>query len=204
MLTRGEKLVFTAIYRNKQGVHLRALNRSTGLSLPAVKKIVDKARDEKLLLMEKKGNSNFFRFNFLDARTAAVIELLENITFEGMPRRFREGCTSFLKAVPEKPLMAIVFGSYATGTFDENSDIDLLLVFQRVDKDLISAIESLATRIGGRLGLDIQPVTLQYDEFEKKFMDRSDNDFMKGVRDEPAMILTGHRLYAELLGRYLG
>ncbi len=202
MLTRGKKLVFMALYRNKLGVHLRALNRSTGMSLPAVKKIVDKARAGKLLIMEKKGNSNFFRFNFLDARTAAIIEMLENITFESMPRRFREGCASFLKALPEKPLMAVVFGSYATGTFDENSDLDVLLVFQRVDKKLISGIESLAVRVGGRIGLDVQPVTLQYDEFEKKFMDRSD-DFMKGVREQ-AMILTGHTLYIELLGRYLG
>lgn len=199
MLTKGEKLVFMALYRNKSGVHLRALNRSTGLSLPAVKKIVDKARAEKLLFMEKKGNSNFFRFNFSDARSVAIIELLEHAVFENMPRRFREGCTALLDGLPEKPLIAVVFGSYAVGTFDEkNSDIDMLLVFQRADKGLVSKIESLAVRIGGRIGLAIQPVVLQYDEFERNFMDR-DNGFMKDVREQ-AMILTGHKLYLGLLG----
>ncbi len=199
MLTKGEKLVFAAIYRNKSGIHLRALGRSTGLSLPAVKNIVDKARNEKLLFMEKKGNSNFFRFNFSDARSVAIIETLEHATFESMPRRFREGCTALLDGLPEKPLIVVVFGSYAVGTFDEkNSDIDVLLVFQRADRGLVSKIESLAVRIGGRIGRAVQPVVLQYDEFERNFMDKG-NSFMRDVR-ERAMILAGHKLYLELLG----
>ncbi|HNR88433.1 MAG TPA: nucleotidyltransferase domain-containing protein [Spirochaetota bacterium] len=61
---------------------------------------------------------------------------------------------------------AYVFGSYARGTYDEWSDIDIALVSDGFDGDRI-ADKNKIRRITLRAGSDIEPLPFTLDEFNE-------------------------------------
>jgi len=96
--------------------------------------------------------------------------------------------------------MAFVFGSYATGKQVKSSDLDVLLAYQRIDNELMKKIEASASRIKGRTAINIQPVSISYEEFQKEIMDL-ENEFMKDAR-KSALTITGMELYINFLRRF--
>lgn len=58
----------------------------------------------------------------------------------------------------------IVFGSRARGDFQEDSDLDLLIVVERRDRQIRDAIDACCWEIGYEKGIIIQTVVMTHDE----------------------------------------
>jgi len=202
MLSEGEKKVYLALYLNKEGLHVREICRISGLTLPAVSKHLENGEKEGRLTIQTKGNMKICRLNFGSPGIAPLIQTIELDRLKKLPHAARESFTSFISDLNEKPLMSIVFGSFAKGSSSKASDLDILLVFQRLDSRLMKSVEDSARKIKGRTGVSIQPVCLAYPEFEKEILGR-ENEFMKDIRKN-GMALKGHDLYLNLLGRFYG
>lgn len=86
----------------------------------------------------------------------------------------------------------IIFGSYAKGTFTKASDLDVMLVFNKLNEEA----EKKAKIIGARHGISMELVYLPWSSFRKKFFDEKDV-FMKELK-ENKIIVTGIEYWREL------
>jgi len=200
MLSEGEKKVYQAIYLNKEGLHIRDISRISELTLPAVLKHIARGEIEGAIFTEKKGRLKICRLNFRNQNLIPVLQSVELSRFNKLPHSIQDSSNSFMHDLKEKPLISLIFGSYAKGNYSKKSDLDMLLAFQRIDAKLMRDAEISASKISGRTGVNIQPASMGYDEFEREFMSH-ENEFMKDIRKN-AMAIQGLDAYLKLLGRF--
>ncbi len=86
----------------------------------------------------------------------------------------------------EKPLLSILFGSYVSGRYTSSSDVDILLVFQKLDKP--QEIEKTARIIGLRTNVQINAVYLDYPSFSSSFH-LSTKEFFRNLRENKLLLV---------------
>ncbi|MBU3896796.1 MAG: nucleotidyltransferase domain-containing protein [Nanoarchaeota archaeon] len=200
MLSKGEKSVYTALYLNKTGMHVREICRYAKLTIPAVSKHIDSGQKNKIIICEKKGSLKICKLNFKSQQLVSIIQNTELIRFQKLPHNIQDSFDSFTADLSEKPLIALIFGSFAKGDYTKKSDLDILLIFQRVDNKLVKNIEILSNKIKGRAMVNLQPITIDYEEFEKKVLNKED-EFMKDIRKN-ALVLYGIDRYLKIISRF--
>jgi predicted nucleotidyltransferase len=53
---------------------------------------------------------------------------------ERLSKKIGEAIKDILFTLENKPILTIIFGSYAKGNYTEESDLDILFVFSKFDK----------------------------------------------------------------------
>jgi predicted nucleotidyltransferase len=202
MISEGEKKVYLALYMSKEGLHIREICRLSGLAIPSVIKHVNTGQKEKMIVCEKKGTLKICRINFRNPKIVPIMQSVETERFNKLPHNVRDSFNSFISDLSERPLISLILGSFAKGNYSKGSDLDVLLVFQRIDNNLAKSIELSASKIRGRTMVNIQPVSLGYAEFEREIMNK-ENEFMKDMR-EHAIVLQGIETYLNVIGRFYG
>ncbi len=200
MLSDGERKIYELLYKNKEGLHLREICRLANLTLPNVAKHIKKGEKNKIIISKKRGNLKICNLNFKNQKLYPLLQEVELYRLYKLPSDIKHAIDSFLEDLKEKPLIALIFGSYASKKYTSRSDLDILLIFQRVDNKMIKDVENSANTIKGRTLANIQPISLHYKEFEEKILNR-ENEFMKDIR-ENVIVLSGFDLYFKLLGRF--
>lgn len=200
MLSDGETKVYLALYLNKTGIHIREICRFTKLTMPTVTKHIKKGEDRGIIISERKGQLKICKLNFKSQKIVPLIQNIELARFLALPHNIQDSFNSFMSDLREKPLIALIFGSFAKKTYTKRSDLDVLLVFQRIDNKLTKDIETSANKIEGRTMVNIQPVSLGYEEFEKEILNR-ENEFMKDIKKN-SIVLHGIDIYFKFIGRF--
>ena len=85
--------------------------------------------------IKRAGNTKIIRLNSLNPVTFAIRELFDQHKFLALPEIRILAISLFKEMVYSRSKAIILFGSLAAGTYDENSDIDLLVVIDN-DKDI--------------------------------------------------------------------
>ncbi len=201
MISKGELNIYKALYLNKDGMYIREISRSTKLTLPAIVKHVNNGERIGTIYCKIKGRMKICRVNFSNRKLLPILQEVELTRFSKIPETVQDSCYSFIGDLTEKPLTALIFGSYATGKYTKNSDFDVLLVLQRIVNKLAKSIEFSAAKIKGRTGVNIQPVILDYMEFQKELLD-IENQFMKDIK-KYALIIYGLDTYIDIIRRLL-
>ena len=191
------KIIFE-LERKKEGIHLRELSRLVKTGLPNVKRFVDILEKEKVI--RKKKEANLLKIYLKESpRTIAYLKQLHTEKFLNLPINIKNAIDGFISELEIKPLLVLIFGSYAKGNYTKESDIDLLLVFQHVEDS--EKIENTAKRISMRTNTKISPVYVYYINFEKNFLTK-DHDFSREIRQD-VILLLGMEIYYSLLWRFL-
>ena len=104
-----------------KGFHMREMARLTGLSSTGIIKIIKKLKKEKILISEKTRNVELVKPDF-EGRFVLLKRLYNLCSLYDLK------LVDFLREHFEMPKAIILFGSYADGTDNENSDIDIAVV----------------------------------------------------------------------------
>lgn len=183
---------------NRKGVHLRELSRTLKTGLPNVKRHVDNLEKEDIVKKQK--DANLIRISLKNnTKTFAYLKQVHSRKFDEIPFKIKNALLDFVNELDTRPLIALIFGSYASGKQAKNSDIDILLVFQKVED--ARSIENLARKISMRTNTKISPVYLDYKNFEANFMNKN-HDFSNEIRQN-VILMTGLEEYYRLLWRFL-
>lgn len=167
----------------EQGIYVRALSRKLKIGIPSVKYALNKLIEKKLITSKKEGRNLKFYLNY---ENYLVIPFLYNIEYSRIlkfPKNIQESIFDFLKILENKPVLTLIFGSYANNSYTKQSDLDILLVFNELEKE----IEEKTKIISGRYNIKIAPVYLSWKEFNKKFFNEKDL-FIKQVRNNKVLI----------------
>lgn len=184
--------------QNNKGVHLREISRLLKTGLPNIVRYIKIL--EKEGVAEKHKDANVIKVKLKEnARTIAYLKQVNTERFLVLPKKIQIAVNDFLNELETKPLIVLIFGSYAKKTYSENSDIDILLVYQKVEDE--KSIENSAKRISSRTNTKIAPVYIDYKNFERNFLDKK-HDFSREIR-ENVIILNGIEVYYPLLWEFL-
>jgi predicted nucleotidyltransferase len=190
--------IIAQLEKKHNGIHLREISRLVDSGLPNVKRFLEILSRENVVKKEKEANLLKFRLKKSE-KTLAYLKQVHTESFLTLPGKAKNAASEFLDELEVKPLIALIFGSYAKGNFTKDSDIDILLVFQKLEND--KDIENTAKRISMRTNTKISPVYLEYKNFEKNFLDK-EHDFSKEIRQD-VVILVGIEIYYNLIWRFL-
>jgi predicted nucleotidyltransferase len=174
--------VLKQIYLNP-GIHLREIARRTNLGIPAVKHHLDRFLREKIITKRVEGRNLKFFIDFRERRIIPRLYEIETLRLQKLPSPVGNATADVLSVLESKPLITIVFGSYAKGDYTKKSDLDTLFVFNQVDKET----EAKVKLVNSRYPIRIQPVYLSWKEFRQKFFDAKDA-FMRELRDNHIIV----------------
>lgn len=190
--------IIAELEKNHNGIHLREISRIVKSGLPNIKRFLEILEKEKVVRREKEANLVKFQLK-AGHKTLAYLKQVNIERFIALPIKVQNAITEFLDELENRPLIALIFGSYAKGNYTKESDIDVLLVFQKVENGKV--IENTAKRIIMRTNTKISPVYIEYKNFEKNFLDKK-HDFSREIRQDVIVIL-GIENYYNLLWRFL-
>ncbi|MEM5812057.1 MAG: nucleotidyltransferase domain-containing protein [Candidatus Aenigmatarchaeota archaeon] len=176
--------ILEKIYLNP-GIHLREIARRTNLSIPAVKNHIDKFLREKIITKKEEGRNVKFFINFKSRKIIPYLYQVEMFRLERLPKKVSNAVLDLLSILENKPLITIIFGSYARSEYTKDSDLDVLLVFNKVGMDV--EIEEKTKLICSRYYLKIRPVYFSWKEFREKFFDSGDV-FMREIRENKLIV----------------
>lgn len=175
----------------KRDIHKRELARKLKLGMPSIDYALKKV--DYLLNKKEVGNQLHFSLDYSNEKLVPFLCMVEAKRFNDLPRDIRGSVANFLIDLKNKPLIAIIFGSYAKGNHTKDSDIDLLLVFQKVNE---KEIENSAKKISLAFNTKIAPVYLDYEDFRESYHKDNKEFFLK--LKENKIILNGVNWWREI------
>jgi len=183
---------------NRAGLHMRKISRQIKTGLPNIKRYLDILEKEKIIRKEKKANLINITLTY-KLEIFPDLKQINSNSFLELPKNIQLASNDFLMELEEKSLISLIFGSYAKGNYNKNSDLDIFLVFQELKNE--KQIEETAKRIGMRTNVKINPIYVKYSEFKKNFLDKNHN-FSNEIR-ERVIILNGIEYYYELIREFI-
>lgn len=121
-------------------------------------KNLDNLVNLKILNKEKNKSNTFYSINYENQFTLILLQLININKFQNLPFERRKAIIELIKNT--KPIMSVLFGSTAKGSFKKDSDIDLLLAYNSKTKDIDNDIKD----IGSKYGVRINAVILKFSE----------------------------------------
>jgi predicted nucleotidyltransferase len=175
--------VLTEIYLNP-GIHVREISRRTGLGIPSVKNQLNKLLKENLVSKKFEGRNLKFFLNMKNSYTIPYLYQIEYLRLKKLPRTVKDMVFDFLSTLEKKPVMTLIFGSFAKGSYAKTSDLDLLLVLNEIEE---KELESKSKLVSGRYSLNLEPVYISWKEFREKFFDEKDS-FIKEIKTSKIIV----------------
>jgi len=160
----GFKILEYFMLNPTEKTYLQELAKKLDVSPGSVNNYCNIFEKDGLIKREKKGNLHIFstnndNFRVRELKKAIFLNILGELGLE----KISDDYTSI-----------IIYGSHASGDFDERSDIDLLVIGNedKVNKDLV-------VKIMKKVGKEIQLNVIQMIKWEK--MKKKDDAFVKSV-----------------------
>lgn len=162
-----------------QKVHLRELARQTQAAPGTLKKELDALCHVGLLRSERVGNQVHFQANQGHPIFAELQALVRKTT--GLADVLRQA----LQPLGDQVVLALVFGSMASGSAHAGSDVDLLVVGNASFAQVVEATYAAQAQ----LGRDINPKVMSADEWASK--QAEGNPFVQELLAKPHHVLVG-------------
>ncbi|VVB77924.1 Nucleotidyltransferase domain protein [uncultured archaeon] len=113
----------------------------------------------KILIKEQNKSNTYYKINYENYLSISILSLLDSFNFQNLPFERRKPLEEIILCT-KSPLI-IVFGSTSKGDFKKDSDIDLLIIENKMNN--LNKIKEISKRYG----VSINPVFISFEEFEK-------------------------------------
>ncbi len=192
---KGKEKILECFYRNrKKELYFSEILRETNLTQNTTLKHLANLQKLVILISTKKIGNTFYKINYKNHLIYAIFSYFDYKRLNELPSERKRAINDFLDKVLVKPLIAVIFGSTAKGTFGKESDIDILLVYNKKeieDSKLKKNIEAVT-------GVKIQPFIIDFDYFKEQVMKEEDNVITHAIKT--GFPITGtDKFYQEVL-----
>lgn len=192
---KGREKILECFYRNRQKeLYFSEILRETKLTQNTTLKHLKNLQVNKLILSNKKIGNTFYRINPKNPQIYSIFSYFDYKRLNDLPSERKKAINEFLDKIKTKPLIALIFGSTAKGTFGKDSDIDILLIFNKKeasDRKLKENIESIT-------GVKIQTFIIDLDYFKEQILKEEDKVIIHAIKT--GFTITGFdKFYKEVL-----
>ncbi|MCF8234161.1 MAG: nucleotidyltransferase domain-containing protein [Bacteroidales bacterium] len=161
----------------KNEIHLREIQRISGLTVETIRRELKNLETLELINKRIDSNRNYYQAN----TNHSLYNEIHNIVLK----------TAGLRDVLQNALssneieFAFVFGSFASGKSNEDSDIDLLIVGETGLREISKQIKEPSVV----LQREINPHTMTLSEFKKRIYNK--DHFVLNLLDSPKLFIVG-------------
>jgi predicted nucleotidyltransferase len=171
--------IFRLLFRgDKISIHLRDLQRQSGLSIGTIQKEIAHLKKLDLVTSERDGNRLYYTANADHPLYKEICGLVEKTS--GIAERLKESLSS-VKGIE----CAFIFGSYAKGEEKAHSDIDLIIIGNIGLRTLSSVFKNLTEQTQREINPHIYSMKSWKEKLKKK------DHFIKSVLNEKKVFLIG-------------
>ncbi len=175
----GKEKILECFYRNKlKEIYFSEILRETGLTPNTTLKHLKNLQSYSLIISTKKIGNTFYKIYRRNPQIYSILSYFDFKRFNELPLERRRAINEFLDKLSIKPLIAVVFGSTAKGTFGKESDIDILLIFnkkEKTDKKLKENIEAIT-------GVKIQLFIIDFNYFKEQILKENDKVITHAIK----------------------
>ena len=192
---KGKEKILECFYRNRyKELYFSEILRETKLTQNTTLKHLKNLQGNNLVTSVKKIGNTFYRINPKNPQVYSIFSYFDYKRFNELPFEKRVSITEFLSKLKVNPLIAVIFGSTAKGTSGKESDIDILLVFNKKEaKDL-----KLKQDIEAITGVRLQEFIIDFDYFKEQTLKREDKVIAHAIKT--GFVVSGHdKFYREVL-----
>ncbi len=180
LFSKPTKTILGAVYMRPEGLHLRALMTSTGISSASAQRELGKLTSAGLLVKENIGRVVVYKANTKSPIFSELNAIIRK-TF-GVADILRAALLPFQSRIER----AFIYGSVAKGQDTAASDIDLFVIASELGSaDLYPELVSVEEKVGRKVSLTVYRPA----EFQKKL--ESKNHFLVSVMAGPKIELIG-------------
>ncbi len=160
LLKPGYKKIMKIFYSDKERrIHLRGIAKETGMNENSVTRFLKKLEEGGILKYEMKGNLKNYGIVKKDL-TFAIFSFFDVLRLEKVAERRKKAINYFQEELPSQPVITLIFGSTAKGSYKKSSDLDLLLIVNNeVDVDEAEKYSESQT------GIKINCFQINYEDF---------------------------------------
>lgn len=163
---------------DKISIHLRDLQRQSGLSIGTIQKEIAHLKGLDLVTSERDGNRLYYTANTDHPLYKEICGLVEKTS--GIAKRLKETLSS-IKGIE----CAFIFGSYAKGEEKSHSDIDLIIVGNVGLRTLSAVFKNLTEQTLREINPHIYSMKSWREKVKKK------DHFIKSILSEKKVFLIG-------------
>ena len=179
LFPRTRAAIFQHLFRNDQGLHLRELERRSGVNSRHLMRELHSLRSAGILVSTKVGNQVIYRlspecpiYDELRSIIRKTVGLADTLRDELQPLAGRVG-------------LAYIYGSQASGNARPDSDVDVMIVGDVSLREIGPAVRSA----GRVLGCVVSPTLFTEDEYREQL--QADDSFIHRVHNGPRIDLLG-------------
>lgn len=152
--------------RNKP-LHLREIARQAKINESTATSHLNALVMQNILSAKKEANLKIFS---LKANAIPdIFPMFDEKRLDELPILRKNVIKQYIEAMDEKPVFAVVFGSTAKGTYTDDSDVDILEIFNR-KKDTEDARDFAESQTG----INIQAFQMTEKQFAKELAEKKD------------------------------
>jgi predicted nucleotidyltransferase len=167
--------ILKVFYLNRNiPLHLREISRKIKLDQSALTRHLNVLTSKGILKFTKEGNLK--KFYIAKKHVKNIFPLYDEEKLESLPLLRRNAIKFYEKSLEQKPVFVIIFGSTAKGSFREDSDVDIIAVFNK-KTDTNNARKYSESQAG----IHISEFQLTYKEFLKELKMKEDNVIQAGI-----------------------
>ena len=165
-------------------LHLRDICRKINLRESATSRHLQAL--EKINILKSHKDANLKKYSIKKQVIPQLFSLFDKEKMEALPLLRKNAITFYINTLKEKPIVVILFGSTAKRTFRDDSDIDLITVFNTKTntKDAIKYAEA-------QTGIRVSEFQLTYKQFIQELKLKQDKVIQAGIE-------TGYPVYNQL------
>lgn len=195
MFGKGKEKILECFYRNrKKEFYFSEILRETGLTQNTTLKHFKNLQKLGLIISTKKIGNTFYKINPKNPQIYSIFSYFDYKKLNELPSERKRAINEFLDKIKTKPLIAVIFGSTAKGTFGKESDIDILLVLNKKE----AMDKKLKEDIGAITGIKIQTFIIDFDYFKEQVLKEEDKVITHAIKT--GFPITGNdKFYKEVL-----
>ena len=176
--------------RNAQ-FHTIEIVRRTGLNENSAFRFLNQMEKDKILISKKDGNMKKYSIAKNDV-AYSLLTHLDILKFNSLPSIRKSATKLFLSKLKEQPIMVILFGSTAKENFQEQSDIDLLLIVNRkIDT------KGAVSHADAQTGIRISAIQITFEELVEEIKLKNDKVIQSALNT--GYPITNHIKYYEMI-----
>lgn len=197
-ITEKELDLLRYFYECRKG-HVRQIKKAVKLSEHTLLKYFGSLERRKVLSSRKEGNLKIYEVNVESALVKVFFSYFDLERLETVEYKRGKAVKIFVEEVKHLkiPYFILLFGSTAKGNYTAKSDIDLIVVFDVLEKGLTEKTEKIKKDIFAETGLKVNSIVMKLDEFLKEKQNKQNYALQDAITSGYPVF--GNQLYYEVI-----
>ncbi len=181
-VTEQELDILHYFYEHRRG-HVRQVKKAVKLSEHTLLKYLDSLEKRKMVTFKREGNLKIYEVNLEKAFVKVFFSYFDLERLEILEYRRAKAVKMFAEEVKKikLPYFILLFGSTAKGNYNAKSDIDIIVIFDVLEKNLNLKIDRIKKNILAETAITVNPIVMRLDEFLKEIKNKQNYALLDAI-----------------------